>query len=401
MLEAKTYLWEQVGFIMAQFDGLVAGYNQNYDQKLPVFAFQLLNGAGDFLDLLNAIDESRRPDWDHMTPEEISFAVSRNGHCSALVKVPGDLSDLWSAHSSWFDFSASNRIFKHYSFNLNAPFVASKKLSFSSYPGYLESLDDFYMMGNGLVMLETTNSIFNYSLYKQVKPQSLFAWQRVRTANSMAHNGKEWCEILKQYNSGTYNNQYMVVDYNKFILGKEILPGALYVCEQIPGYVEYGDATDQLERGYWASYNVPYFKTIYEMSGYPEFVKKHGVEFSYQMAPRAEIFRRDQGTVVDLDTFKAIMRYNDYKKDPYSHDDPGNAICSRYDLRASNPRPGGCYDTKVTSYALRQKMVAHAINGPTRSHDLPPFSWSNFNSTSHVGLPPVYDFDFVVMDPKW
>lgn len=33
------------------------------------------------------------------------------------------------------------------------------------------------------------------------------------------------------------------------------------------------------------------------MSGYPEFVKMHGQSFSYQLAPRAKIFRRDQSTV--------------------------------------------------------------------------------------------------------
>ena len=27
----------------------------------------------------------------------------------------------------------------------------------------------------------------------------------------------------------------------------------------------------------------------------------------YQLAPRAKIFRRDQGTVVDMDSYKAIM----------------------------------------------------------------------------------------------
>ena len=46
------------------------------------------------------------------------------------------------------------------------------------------------------------------------------------------------------------------------------------------------------------------------MSGYPEVVAKHGPEFSYQLAPRAKIFRRDQGSVVDMTTFQDIMRYN-------------------------------------------------------------------------------------------
>ena len=62
--------------------------------------------------------------------------------------------------------------------------------------------------------------------------------------------------------------------------------------------------------GYWPSYNVPYFEKVYELSGYPQFVKDHGSDFSYQLAPRAKIFRRDEGKVKDLPTMKQIMRYN-------------------------------------------------------------------------------------------
>ncbi len=50
----------------------------------------------------------------------------------------------------------------------------AKKVSFSSYPGFLESLDDFYLMDTGLVMLQTTNSIFDNSLYQYVVPESVF-----------------------------------------------------------------------------------------------------------------------------------------------------------------------------------------------------------------------------------
>lgn len=55
---------------------------------------------------------------------------------------------------------------------------------------------------------------------------------------------------------------------------------------------------------------MPYFEKIYNMSGYPDFVKKHGTDFSYQLAPRAKIFRRDEGKVVDMPSMKKIMRYN-------------------------------------------------------------------------------------------
>jgi Phospholipase B len=296
-----------------------------------------------------------------------------------------------------------NRIYKHYNFeNVAASFIAAKRVSFSSYPGFLESLDDFYIMSNNLAMVQTTNSIYDKELYKKVHPQSLFAWQRVRLACQNAHDGLEWSKIIATHNSGTYNNQYMLVDYNKFEKGVAVHPGTLYVVEQIPGLVEYGDMTDQLERGYWASYNVPYFPKVYNESGYPEFVKKHGPSFSYQMAPRAEIFRRDAGTVTDMESFKAIMRYNDYKKDPYSHGNPGDAICSRFDLEPENPQPFGCYDTKVTYSDWIPLMKSQAINGPTQSHGIPAFSWKEqpaFNKTAHFGIPTVMDFDFITMEP--
>ena len=55
---------------------------------------------------------------------------------------------------------------------------------------------------SGLIMLETTNNVFNTSLLKYVTPQSLLAWHRVRLANLMAYTGEEWAGVYKQYNSG-------------------------------------------------------------------------------------------------------------------------------------------------------------------------------------------------------
>ena len=60
----------------------------------------------------------------------------------------------------------------------------------------------FFCLSSGLIMLQTTNNVFNTSLYDQVIPQTLLAWQRVRLAHLMAHSGKEWADIVKQYNSG-------------------------------------------------------------------------------------------------------------------------------------------------------------------------------------------------------
>ena len=70
------------------------------------------------------------------------------------------------------------------------------------FTGFLESLDDFYMMNSNLVLLQTTNNVFNHSLYNLVTPSSLFAWQRVRAANAMSKTGEQWYQTFKRYNSG-------------------------------------------------------------------------------------------------------------------------------------------------------------------------------------------------------
>ena len=66
----------------------------------------------------------------------------------------------------------------------------------------------------------------------------------------------------------------------------------------------------------------------YHKSGYPGFVarlQERGPDYlkavnwmSYQLAPRAQIFRRDSSNVTDFESLKSVMRYNSYKDDPVS-----------------------------------------------------------------------------------
>ncbi|XP_067030822.1 phospholipase B-like 1 isoform X2 [Acropora muricata] len=395
-------LWRQMRNIIAQYDGLIAGYTDHpaTEKALTKFAFQLLNGIGDFETIRDALNPGDLPNWDKMTKDEISAKVGRGAHCSALIKLLPGYENIFAGHSTWFSYAATMRIYKYYLFNLRDSSQAAKWMSFSSYAGYLVSLDDFYIMDSGLVMLQTTNGVFNTSLLKFVSSSSLLAWHRVRLANLMAHSGKEWSDVYKQYNSGTYNNQYMLLDLKKVELKNTLHNGALWIVEQIPGLVVSSDQTEILRAGYWPSYNVPFHEQIYNLSGYPEFVKKHGLSHSYQLAPRAEIFRRDQGKVTDMASMKRILRYNDFPHDPYSDKNPYNSICGRGDLLIpSDSSPSGCYDTKVTDYSMAKDLIADAISAPTYQ-GLPVFCWSNFSfPIKHVGLPDCYDFDFVTMKP--
>ncbi|XP_013868362.1 phospholipase B-like 1 [Austrofundulus limnaeus] len=390
-------LWKHVGFVVAQMDGLQAGVaewaKRQGKKPLSLFDVQFLNAVGDLLDLIpTLLPSSNSPHRD--------FSLPGMGHCSALIKMLPGYENLLFAHSSWYTYAATMRIYKHWDFHVSEPHTATGKLSFSSYPGFLVSLDDFYLLGSGLMMTQTTNNVFNSSLFDQITPKSLLAWQRVRLAHSLAQTGEEWAKIFSMYNSGTYNNQYMVLDRSKIKLGHSIDDGALTVVEQIPGLVQYSDQTQALRRGYWPSYNIPFHENIYVLSGYGEMWKEYGNDFSYDLCPRAKIFRRDQADVKDLDSLKYIMRFNNYKKDPYSEGNPCKTICCRNDLKAEKPSPGGCYDTKVTDFHLAGDFVAEAVNGPTTQDGLTPFSWDQFSSVSHQGLPLFYNFTFVQMKPR-
>lgn len=394
--------WRHVSYVLSQFDGLYAGYKATAesDWEKDVFLLQLLNGLGDLLDIRHAVNPDGPPDFSKFTFEEMQQYMLQNGHCSALVKVTAGYENLYLSHSSWFTYAATMRIYKHYHLNVMDSASASRSTSFSSYPGFLESLDDFYLMDSKLVLLQTTNNVYNNSLFKLITPLSLLAWQRVRIANMMAHSGSEWYKIFKKYNSGTYNNQYMIIDLNQVKLNHSLGDDTLWVVEQIPGLVVGADETQILRTGYWPSYNVPFFETIYNLSGYPQIVDALGVDFSYELAPRAKIFRRDAGSVVDMKSLMDIMRYNDYIHDPYSKKNPADTICSRGDL-ALQPRAMGCYDTKVTDYKMAQALSSFAINGPTTSHNLKPFSWTGpFSNMSHIGLPTTYNFGWISTWPK-
>ncbi|CAG2123568.1 unnamed protein product, partial [Medioppia subpectinata] len=89
----------------------------------------------------------------------------------------------------------------------------------------------------------------------------------------------------------------MIVDYKRFRWGTRSelsSPDLLWVLEQMPTLVVSQDVTGVLRsQGYWASYNVPFFEQIFNISGYNKLVEHYGDYYSYNNTARALIFRRD------------------------------------------------------------------------------------------------------------
>jgi hypothetical protein len=82
-------------------------------------------------------------------------------------------------------------------------------ISMPSSPGLLHSKDDFYALSNGLVVIETTNGIYNHSLYTEhISPKTALTWQRVQVANMMTGGGggSEWVRLFAMHNSGTVSD---------------------------------------------------------------------------------------------------------------------------------------------------------------------------------------------------
>lgn len=107
----------------------------------------------------------------------------------------------------------------------------------------------------------------------------------------------------------------MIVDYKKFKPGRPLPNGLLWVLEQLPYYIESRDMTAVLRsQSYWSSFNIPYFPTIFNLSGQADMMNSYGSFFSHEETPRARIFRRDQESVTDINSMIKLMRSNNYLK---------------------------------------------------------------------------------------
>ncbi|XP_015925352.1 putative phospholipase B-like 2 [Parasteatoda tepidariorum] len=406
--------WHQIALTFEQLHGLEDGYKNVTSQpstKVDLMGLLLLNIMGDLEDLEVVLkkNDMRR--------------VLGSGHCSGLIKVLPNNKDILFSQVTWSTYTSMLRILKKYSLKLHtsladgSPVIPGHTSTFSSQPGVLYSGDDFYVLSSGLVAIETTFGNGNDSLWKYVVPQTILEWQRNIIANRLAKTGKQWVTLFGILNSGTYNNQWMVVDYNKFKPGSPLQDGLLYVLEQLPGYLHSEDRTDVLRnQGYWPSYNVAYFKDIFVMSGAQANADKYGDWFTYERNPRALIFQRDHKKVQDIDSMIKLMRYNDYTNDPLSRCNctppysAENAISARCDLNPVNGtypfaalghRQHGATDMKLTSYELQKNYEFVAISGPTYD-PLPPFQWSKSDfdkKVKHEGHPDLWQFKPIVH--KW
>ena len=401
-----------------QLIGILDGYNTRVEKekKLNISLeieqitfphFMAIISVGD-IDELENVKKENRPNYKNMTSEQIINFVTERMHCSSLIKVAPDFSDIWFGHATWSGYNRLIKMFKEYRYYPGGKFpVKANTILISGYPGVINSNDDFYITSANLYVAETTNHVFNTSLFDNLTPESFTCWLRTMIALRLADNGKDWCEIFQKLNSGTYNNQFMILDLKLIdIFKKEISDEALYIIEQLPGFFGVEDVTNYLRKGYWPSYNIPFLMKVREIAGVLDILEERPElydSYDYTGCPRANIFRRDQDSVKDINSFRHLLRYNDFQNDPLSKGNPHYVIAYRGDLDTSHSCFGAT-DLKFSSIKdIKTNGIKkiYLINGPSNDQQ-EIFDWttttckeSNPLRFTTYGQVNKYNFDMV------
>jgi len=348
-------------------------------------------------------------DSDPLSDANWEKRLQADGHCSAFVRLGSNNADLFVGHTTWDDYSEMTRIFKYYNFPLGGADTMAQTIAMSSYPGLVSSTDDYYIMNSGLAVMDTTMEILDPFIWDKVTdfPTNVHIpnFMHVMATNRLAKSPPQWARIYGRENTGTYNAQWMIVDYNQFSPGKTLPDNTLWVVESIPGAIHSQDVSPVLRKqGYWASFNRPYFDDIRLASGHDAAMKSHGNLYSFNDSPRGHIFASVAPSVEGLLDMRGLMDRNMYPYAGVEPNEPGHEISARMDLSPTQPIPNGGIDAKVTNYCLFKTLAVQAISGPSHINQ-PVFSWTKEDGIDawpgypHAGQPNTWNFDWVQMTP--
>jgi hypothetical protein len=324
-------------------------------------------------------------------------------HCSSLFKLAGDKREIYFGHATWDTYAtAAPRIFKHLTLpSRHNGSTLLRTVSMSSSPGFLASIDDYYLVREDasrttLGVIETSVNIEDQKAYQAITPQSVLCWVRSMVANQLALSAPSWVSAFATHASGTYNNQWQVIDVTLAMkstsVGQELLEDTFWVAEEVPGLVHGEDQSAHLNRyGYWPSFNVLF---------YPQTKAIAGATSEYTESVRYKIFEEHQAEVTSPAGMARMIAWNDYQASGETvAKSPAQAIMSRGDLHANDElviidrSAGGGIDAKYSTVsAAASGLISFGRAGPTND-DQPTFCWTAaFESTKHEGHPHCFDY---------
>jgi hypothetical protein len=422
--------WITVALIQAQTDGLLEGYLSHKGELdiLTLAHIYFINADGEVPELLTVFRERQginnysfkegegkftkkylKQHFGTDNPQTAWDKLMSDSHCTAVIKLIKDgnsIKDILIGHTTWDSYAEMHRIFKMYRFRYTL-YGKSKEvqISLSSYPGTLTSTDDFYVLNKKIVILETTLEMLDRSVYNKINPGSHVPnYIRISVAHRLANDAQQWTEAFRQNNSGTYNSQWMIIDTSKLTF-KSLFElqniytynGLFYVLEQSPGLIEVQDMTRALlDKGYWGSFNRPYFSNISNNSGYAEMMTRYGRTYSYFDNPRAQLIDSTIQSINGIEEFKLLMRHNQ----SIGNNDYVNTISPRFDLNNGVRKASGGIDAKIVNLEMIKSDKVLAVSGPSTQNNVKPFDFTEWSTEPHYGLPKVWNFDWVVFSEE-
>mmetsp|Transcript_35393 Transcript_35393/g.31867 ORF Transcript_35393/g.31867 Transcript_35393/m.31867 type:complete len:316 (-) Transcript_35393:749-1696(-) len=169
--------WVLVNATFTQLRGMYDGYQQAIKDNnvqntynLTFDEFYYLANAGDLEDLLPAFKDE----------------LKTEGDCTGFIKLTER--QLYTGHNTFNMYTFMLRIYKTVEISYKNPLVRNHLMMFSSRPGDLTSKDDFYMLSNNFVVIETSLNNYNKSNYGFLTPETVPCWIRQLVANRAMNN---------------------------------------------------------------------------------------------------------------------------------------------------------------------------------------------------------------------
>ena len=127
----------------------------------------------------------RLPTWIVSTTARLCYASPVS---TLLPSHAADKQDLIVGQSTWSALHTMYKMHKIYDIPLRGPsgVIPGHLQSFSTYPARISSGDDYYTVGEWMVVQETTIGNYNDDLLKYVNGKAVMQWARNLIANRLA-----------------------------------------------------------------------------------------------------------------------------------------------------------------------------------------------------------------------
>ncbi|CAG4956200.1 unnamed protein product [Colias eurytheme] len=424
---ATDPFWHHVSLHYTQIGGIFTGWKHGVERSQNEYETDIsdlywLNSISEVAEIQQKLNISLEDPTVNMLP-----SLS-----SAFIRIVNDTEDetvkkLYMAHNTAASYSSMTRIMKRYKLNYHTmskdtTLAPGKTVDFSGYPGAVTSQDEFYVikgMNHRIAVAGTTIKNYNSKLWKDVNiTEQVPIGPRITAANRLATNVSSWSHVLAKSNSGTACKQWLVLDYNKFdelqTFHEDIAPkqdkkevimettvsndtrhtivhragaghskGLFWLIEQVPGRTHSADLSDVLlEKTYWATYGLPHFIDISEITRVNKMEEMYGRLFSETDSPRAVTFKRGYKNATSLESILKLMRLNNITANISSNDTCEKKKCLFEEISYSVPGVRGDLVGKLKEAygVIDTKVVRGITNNATLqivAISSPPFTESN------------------------